>query len=150
MHRNRSLTLYHHNKIYCLYQRINKYYIWTTINSLLYNNAGTTYIPYRPCFRSHEFNKFVKTYVITHVTVSQHHHQSNGQVERCMRTIKGLLKKNTDPWMSLLIWRLILIDGDLKSPAELLNRHEYQSNLPLIRKKTSAQTSRHKEKPVAK
>ena len=56
-----------------------------------------------PCFRSHEFDKVVKTYGITHVTISPHHHQSNGQVERCIRTIKGLLKKNADPWMSLLI-----------------------------------------------
>ena len=58
-----------------------------------------------PCFRSHEFNKFVKMYGITHVTISQHHHQSNCQVERCIRTIKVLLKKNAGPWMSLLTWR---------------------------------------------
>ena len=56
---------------------------------------------------------------------------------------------NADPWMSLLIWRLTPVDGDLKSPAALLNGHEYQSNLPLIRK-TSAQTSSHKEKLMAK
>ena len=103
----------------------------------------------RPCFRSHEFNKFIKTYRITHVTVSPHHHQSNGQVERCIRTIKGLLKKNADPWMSLLIWRLTPVDDDLKSPAELVNECKYQSNLPLIRK-TSTQTSSHKGKLVAK
>ena len=59
------------------------------------------------------------------------------------------LKKNADPWKSLLIWRLTPVDGDLKSPAELLNGHEYQSNLPSTRK-TSAQTSSHKEKLVAK
>ena len=41
------------------------------------------------------------------------------------------------------------VDGDLKSPAKLLNGHKYQSNLPLIRK-TSSQTSSHKEKLVAK
>ena len=56
---------------------------------------------------------------------------------------------NADPWMSLLIWRLTPVDGDLKSPAELLNGHEYQSNLLLIRK-TCTQTSSHKEKLVAK
>ena len=50
-----------------------------------------------PYFRSHEFDKFIKMYGITHVTISPHHHQSNGQVERCIRTIKGLLKKNADP-----------------------------------------------------
>ena len=51
--------------------------------------------------------------------------------------------------MSFLIWRLTPVDGDLKSPTELLNGLEYQSNLPLIRK-TSTQTSSHKEKLVAK
>ena len=65
-------------------------------------------------------------------------------------TIKGLIKKNLDdPWMSLLILRLTPVDGDLRFPAELLNGHEYQSNLPLIRK-TSTQMSSHKERLVAK
>ena len=67
------------------------------------------------CFRSHEFSKFVKIYGITHVTLGPHHHQSNGQMERYFRTIKGLFKKNADPWMSLLIWRSTPVDGDLKS-----------------------------------
>ena len=51
--------------------------------------------------------------------------------------------------MYLLIWGSTPVDGDLKSPAELSNGCGYQSNLPLIRK-TSAQTSSHKEKLVAK
>ena len=51
--------------------------------------------------------------------------------------------------MSLLIGRSTPVDGDLKSPAELFNGHEYQSNLSLIRK-TSAQISSHKEKLVVK
>ena len=83
-----------------------------------------------PCFKSHEFDKFVKMYVITCVTKCPHHHQSNGQVERCIKTIKALLKKNADPCMSLLIWRLTPVDCDLKSPAKPLNGHEYQSNFP--------------------
>ena len=70
-----------------------------------------------PYFRSHKFNDFVKIYGITHVTIGPHHHQSNSQVERCIRIIKGLLKKSTDLWMSLLIWRSTPVDGDLKSPA---------------------------------
>ena len=89
----------------------------------------------RPCFRSHEFNKFIKMYGITHATISTDHPQSNVQVERCIRTIKRLLKKNADPWMSFLMWRSTPLDGDLKSPTELLNECEHQSKLPLIRKK---------------
>ena len=102
-----------------------------------------------PCF-SFEFAIFVKSYGIVHTTISPHHHKSNGQVERCIRMIKGLIKKTFNgPWMSLLIWRSNAVDGDLRSPAELLNGHEYQSNLPLIRK-TSTHTSRHKDRLVAK
>ena len=103
-----------------------------------------------PCSRSFEFTKFVTSYGIVHTTISPHNHESNGQVERCIRMIKGLIKKNLDdPWISLLIWWSTPVDGDLRSPAELLNGHEYQSNLPLIRK-NSSQTSSHKERLVTK
>ena len=50
--------------------------------------------------------------------------------------------------MSLLTWRLTHVDGDLRSPVELLDGWEYQSNLPLIRKTT--QMSSHKERLVTK
>ena len=103
-----------------------------------------------PCFRSFEFAKIVTSYGTVHTTINPHHHQSNSQVERCIMMIKGLIKKNLDdPWMPLLIWRLTPVDGDLRSPAELLNDGEYQSNLPLIRK-TSTQMSSHEERLVAK
>ena len=61
-----------------------------------------------------------------------------------LELLKGYLKKNADPHISLLIWRSTPVDADLKSPAELLNGCEYQSNLPLIRKPL------HREKLVAK
>ena len=51
--------------------------------------------------------------------------------------------------MSLLIWRLTPVGGDLRSPAELLNGHEYQSNSPLL-KKVSTQMSSHKERLLVK
>ena len=102
-----------------------------------------------PCFRNFEFAKFVTSYGNVHTIITLHH-QSIGQVERCIRMIKGLIKKNLDePWMSLLIWSLTPVHGDLRSPAELLNRCEYQSNLPSIRK-TSTKMSSHKERLVAK
>ena len=66
-----------------------------------------------PCFKSHEFDKFVQIYGIVHTTISQHHHQSYGMAERCIRTIKGLIRKNEDPWMALLIWRSTPVDGDM-------------------------------------
>ena len=74
-----------------------------------FGNIGELVSDNGPCFRSHEFDKIVKMCGITHVTVSPPHHQLHGQVERCIRTIKGLPKKNADPWMSLLIWMLMLM-----------------------------------------
>ena len=41
------------------------------------------------------------------------------------------------------------MDGDLKSPAELLNGHIYQSNSPLVQR-TSEQNQSHKEKILVK
>ena len=93
---------------------------------------------------------FVMSYGIKHTSTSPYHHQANGQVEQCMRIIKGVLKKNSKvPWMSLLIWRSTPVDRDMKSPAELLNGHIYQSNLLLVQR-TSEQNQSHKEKILVK
>ena len=74
-----------------------------------------------PCFKSFEFEDFVKSLGIKHTNISPYHHQANGQVEQCIRTIKGVLKQNSnDPWMPLLIWRSTPVDGHMKSPAENL------------------------------
>ena len=51
--------------------------------------------------------------------------------------------------MSLLIWRSTPVDGDMKSPAELLNGHIYRSNFPLVQR-TSEQNQSHKEKILVK
>ena len=49
-----------------------------------------------PCFKSHEFDKFVQSYGIVHTMISLHNYQSYGMAERCIRTIKELIRKNKD------------------------------------------------------
>ena len=103
-----------------------------------------------PCFKSFEFEDYVKSYGIKQTSIIPYHHQVNGQVEQCIRMIKGMLKMNSnEPWMSLLIWKSRPVDGDLKSPAELLNECIYQSILPLVQR-TSEQNQSHEEKILVK
>ena len=44
-----------------------------------------------PQYSSEKMNKFSLTYGFQHVTSSPHYHQSNGQAERAVRTVKSLL-----------------------------------------------------------
>ena len=46
-----------------------------------------------PCFKSFWFEDFVKSYGIKHTSISPYHHKANGQVEQCIRMIRGILKK---------------------------------------------------------
>ena len=43
---------------------------------------------------SHEFEQFMTSYDIEHVTSSPHYPQSNGKVENAIKTAKNLLKKS--------------------------------------------------------
>jgi len=58
-----------------------------------------------PQFASREFQEFAKRYGFQHNTSSPHYPQSNGQVERMVRTIKGMLKKTKDLQTVLLSYR---------------------------------------------
>ena len=50
-----------------------------------------------PQYSSDEFLRFARDYNFTHVTSSPHHPQSNGLVERNVRTIKSLFTKCCEP-----------------------------------------------------
>jgi hypothetical protein len=62
-------------------------------------------------------------YVFTHVTSSPYHAQSNGETERAVKTVKGLLKKNKDPYRALLAYRFISLhhgSSPARAPALLI------------------------------
>ena len=83
-----------------------------------------------PQFSSREFRKFATNYDFSHVTSSPHYPQSNGQVERSVRTVKKLLQ-DEDPNRALLIYRTTPFAWCDLSPAELLMGRKLRSNLPL-------------------
>ena len=87
----------------------------------------------RPQFRS-EFKEFAKKWRFQHIQSSPHHHQSNGQAERFVQTVKETLNKVTqsrqDMELALLTYRATLLNAKIPSPAELLNSRRYKTLLP--------------------
>ncbi|KAK3736765.1 hypothetical protein QZH41_008005 [Actinostola sp. cb2023] len=56
-------------------------------------------------YSSLEFRKFAKEWDFTLTTSSPTYPQSNGLSERAVQTMKGILKKSTDPYLGLLEYR---------------------------------------------
>ena len=88
-----------------------------------------------PPFNGAEFAQFAKKWEFHHVTSSPGFPQSNGQVERCVQTVKNLIKKaekaGENPFLSLLEYRNTPLDGtDGFSPAQLLNSRLLRSRVP--------------------
>ena len=76
-----------------------------------------------PIFSEH-LKKFCRQLNIYQVITSSHHHQSNGQVEACIKFMKHTIKKckwnNNDGNFTLLQIRSIPIGTGIPSPAMLL------------------------------
>ena len=61
-----------------------------------------------PQYASKEFSEFADEHNIQHVTSSPHFPQSNGQVERMVQTMKGLLKQSADPHLAVLSYNAMV------------------------------------------
>ena len=83
-----------------------------------------------PQYSSEEINKFSLTYGFQHVTSSPHYHQSNGQAERAVRTVKSLLSNSSDPYLALLNYRASPLPWCGLSPAELLMGRVIRTDVP--------------------
>ena len=92
-----------------------------------------------PQYSSHEFAEFAATYNFAHVTSSPHYPQSNGHAERAVKTVKGLLKDSSDPYLSLLSYRTTPLPWCELSPAELLMGRRIRSDLPQSRQTLTPQ-----------
>ena len=88
-----------------------------------------------PQYSSQEFTDFARQYDFCHLTSSPLYPQSNGQAERGVQTVKGLLKEVDDPYMSLLNYRTTPFPWCNLSPAELSMGRQLRSNLPQIKDK---------------
>lgn len=84
-----------------------------------------------PQFSSEHFRRFAQEWGFDHITSSPHFPQSNGEAERAVRTIKGLLKKSSDRYLALMAYRTApLANGH--SPAELLMGRKIRTSVPVI------------------
>ena len=72
-----------------------------------------------PQFSSHDILRFADTYNSNHMTSSPFYPQSNGQAERTVPTVKGIIRKSTDPFMASLSYRSTPMPWCGLSPAEL-------------------------------
>lgn len=93
------------------------------IPQLVLSDSGTQ-------FASSEFQCFSRDYRFQRVKSSTRYPQSNGEVERTAKTVKSLIKKFSDPHLTLLIYRETLVSLR-KSLAELLIGQQLQMTIPL-------------------
>ncbi|KAL2089331.1 hypothetical protein ACEWY4_014019 [Coilia grayii] len=84
-----------------------------------------------PQFASEHFRKFAQEWGFDHVTSSPHFAQSNGEAEWAVRTIKGLLKKSSDPYLALMAYRAAALANG-HSPAELLMGRKIRTPVPVM------------------
>ena len=85
-----------------------------------------------PQYASREFSKFAENYGFTHTTSSPKFPQSNREAEQGVQTIKSLLKKSDDLYLTLLIYRSTPLPNSNYSPAELLISRKLRTNLPIL------------------
>ena len=84
-----------------------------------------------PQFCSQHFSSFARDWGFSHVTSSPLYPQSNGEAERAVRTMKSLLKKNTDPYLAILSYRATPLQNGL-TPSELLMSRKLKTQLPVL------------------
>ncbi|KAK3782887.1 hypothetical protein RRG08_002516 [Elysia crispata] len=86
-----------------------------------------------PQFASAEFQKFTREFGFTHTTSSPRYPQANGEAERAVQTVKNLLRKATDPYVALLMYRATPLQNGL-APSELLMGRRLKTKLPFVQR----------------
>ncbi|KAK3084719.1 hypothetical protein FSP39_017965 [Pinctada imbricata] len=90
-----------------------------------------------PQFNNANFRKFSYDWEFTHNTSSPYYPRSNGQAERCVQTVKNLLKKaedsGNDVYIALLEYRNSPLDDIGLSPAQLLMNRQLRTKLPIAK-----------------
>ena len=93
------------------------------IPSVLFSDNG-------PQFNSTAFKEFSSLYHFQHTTSSPRYPQSNGLVERTVKTVKALLTDTSNPHLALLSYRATPLPWCNISPAELLFGRKIATDLP--------------------
>ena len=85
-----------------------------------------------PQFIGKPYKQLMSSFNIAHVTSSPHHSRSHGFIERMIRTVKAVMKKESqDTDLALLVLRTTPIGSQLPSPAELIFGRQVTCNLPI-------------------
>ena len=83
-----------------------------------------------------KIKNFCKSLNIAQAVLSSYHHQSNGQVEVCIKIVKHTLKKSfdsrTDPHEALLQIQTMSLGQGLPSSATMLFNHLIRNIMPVI------------------
>ena len=95
----------------------------------LMSDAGTNFV-------SDKFQKFCNSISVKQVVLSMYHHQSNGQVEACIKFIKQMFQKCADSGgdinMALLQICTTPLGQGLPSPATLMFNQQVCSIMPVL------------------
>ena len=83
-----------------------------------------------PQYDSAGMKAFASSYGFKHITSSPHYPQSNGQAERTVKTVKGLLQDSPDIFLSLLSYRATPLPWCGLSPGELLMGRRLRTDVP--------------------
>ena len=84
-----------------------------------------------PQFQASEFAKFADDYGFKHEPSSPKYPQSNGEVERAVKTVKSLLRKSTDPYLALMAYHSTPLENGY-SPSELLFGRKIRTMVPVL------------------
>ena len=83
-----------------------------------------------PQYDSAEMKTFASLYEFKHITSSLHYPHSNGQAERTVKPVKGLLQDLPGIFLSLLSYRATLLPWCGLSPGELLMGKRLRTDVP--------------------
>ena len=84
-----------------------------------------------PQFSSDAFGLFATDYDFVHVTNSPKYPRANGVVERAVRPVTALLRKNEGPYPALLAYRSARLQNGL-SPSRLLIGRRLRTKVPAV------------------
>ena len=89
-----------------------------------------------PQFTSSEFERFVESWGISHVTSSPNHQQANGKAESAVKVVTAMMgkcvKTGSDQFLALLELRNTRRQDSNASPAELMYSRKLLSVLPTV------------------
>ena len=101
------------------------------------------------CFSVVLFQEFAARYGFVHTASSPRYPRANGEVQRAIRTVKGLLKKNDDSFLALLTYRSTALQTGL-SPSELFMGRRLWTLLPVLAKTLTPRDLKREGEEVVK